>query len=142
MIHSVLTIRSLGQIEGKYCQNFGSRIFTLSNLKLCQNVNLDDIKSMFEYWSYQVRKQKWRGQRKEHLVNTLEVAFCLFVRIIVLMCFALEGTLHNSGEWSMALLVNAITSTLKENILIFRYSDSKVILNHSTCQSRISHFKQ
>ena len=41
---------------------------------------------------------------KVNLVNTREVAFWIFVRITVLMCFALEITLHNLGERSMAIM--------------------------------------
>ena len=41
---------------------------------------------------------------KANPVNTLEVAFIVFVRIIVLMCFALEITLHNYGEQSRAIM--------------------------------------
>ena len=41
---------------------------------------------------------------KENDVNILEDAFWIFVRIIVLMCFTLAITLHNSGEVSRAIM--------------------------------------
>ena len=66
----------------------------------------------------------WVGLFKPGYINTGGFIW-IFVRIIVLMCFALEITLHNSGErsrsiwWSSCFCIYLLISLLFKDILNF-----------------------
>ena len=65
---------------------------------------------------------------KENILNTLDVAFWIFVRIIVLMCFALEITLHNSGDQTRAINGPLVSFIM---IVSFRVQNSVPLLKRS-----------
>ena len=78
-----------------HCSNVRGRIITLSQLKLCRNVSLDDIQSMLEYGSYQVKKYRSLGQTKENFINTVGCILNLSQN----NCLALHYIIQVSELW-------------------------------------------